>query len=182
MRRRRYKSVAGEAPVLAASLSLSAIYLDGAEPSHTPTPTPGPKPRSSSEPPRLIACLLFSGLNSAWFFFPSLKPLSAVAILKKTWPVWTEQGVEDGPLPGPESRRAPRHRCDGCHWGGVGGRCRAVITAAGVECDKQGQMNKRERKKGRRCEVGGVRRWRRFKQGEARTDVCLWMTGCRRRR
>lgn len=44
--------------------------------------------------------------------------------------------------------------------------------AAGVECDKQGQMNKREGEKGR-CDVGGDRRWRRFKQGEAQTDACL---------
>lgn len=61
--------MAGEAPVLAASLSLSAIYLDGAEPSHTPTPTPGPKPHSSSESPRLIARSLFSGLKPVCFFF-----------------------------------------------------------------------------------------------------------------
>lgn len=29
----------------------------------------------------------------------------------------------------------------------MGGRFRAVIMAAQVECDKQGQMNKREKKK-----------------------------------
>lgn len=145
-----------------------------------PLPAPNPAPLLNLHV-SLSVCYFLASILLV-FFFPSLKPLSAVAILKKTWPVWTEQGVEDGPLPGPESRRAPRHRCDGCHWGGVGGRFRAVIMAAGVECDKQGQMNKRERKKGRRCDVGGVRRWRRFKQGEARTDVCLWMTGCRRRR
>lgn len=59
------------------------------------------------------------------------------------WPFWTVKEAEDGPLStGPLSLS---HRCDGCRWGGE--RFRAVITAAGAECDKQGQMNKREREK-----------------------------------
>lgn len=100
--------MAGEAPVLAASLSLSAIYLDGAEPSHTPTPTPtpGPKPHSSSESPRLIAHSLFSVLKPVCFFVFFSFPETPVSSRhhkkeKKRGLFWTEQGVEDGPLSGP---------------------------------------------------------------------------------
>lgn len=55
-----------------------------------------------------------------------------------------KKNAEEGPLRPGEATGALwlLHRCDGCRWGGE--HFRAVITVAGAECDKQGQMNKRE--------------------------------------